>query len=134
MKAYLLGLVLLISACAPIVPATTPPQLDFTPGAEVVVTDKSFDAGAFRVDYPAGWRIVKTSIAADAQLQVVFVAPDGNSRITLTEVSGAGEDSATERYIKLDNSSIIQALAQAGDKSPPDFLAIFDQLVNSIRP
>ena len=41
-------LCVVMGACAPLVPATTPPQLAHTPGAFVVVTDKTFDAGMFR--------------------------------------------------------------------------------------
>ena len=62
---------LLLCAC---VPVEKPPQLTFTPGTPFVVTDEVFDAGVFRVRYPAGWRVI--SGQASAPPSVIFVAPD----------------------------------------------------------
>lgn len=76
----------LLLGCMPIVPATQPPQLAHTPGAYVVVDDttSTYDAGVFRVAYPQGWRIVKTSIASTPDMAVVFVSPDEQSTLRLT--------------------------------------------------
>ena len=81
-----LALGLLMSACQPLVPATTPPQLQHTPGAFVSLTADSYDAGVFRVRYPEGWRVVKTNIAA-APMAVVFVSPDDTLTIQLSEAA-----------------------------------------------
>ncbi len=78
-------LVLVLAAC---VPATTPPQLDYTPGAPVVVTDGRYDAGAFTVARPDGWRVITS--AADAPTTVIFVSPDDDALIMLA-TEGIGE-------------------------------------------
>jgi hypothetical protein len=125
---------LLIGACAPIVPATTPPQLKHTPGAFVVVTDDTFDAGVFRVDYPQSWRVVKTSIASTSLIQVVFVAPDESS-ITLTQTETVSDSiSNTERFITLDNGVIVQVIIKPAKDADDTFNDLADQLISSIRP
>lgn len=131
-RLILLLLMILFGACAPLVPATTPPQLEFTPGAYVVVTDSLFDAGDFVVEYPHDWRIVKTSIASDEHLKAVFVAPD-QSTITLTIVDSAGQNSTTERYVTLAETLIIQGIAEASADADPDFMLIFEQMMDRIR-
>lgn len=124
---------LLIVACAPIVPATTPPQLKHTPGAFVVVTGDTFDAGVFRVDYPQLWRVVKTSIASTSLIQVVFVAPD-NSSITLTQTETiSNSTSDNERFITLENGVIVQVLITPSANTDDTFNDLADQLISSIR-
>jgi len=123
----------LLGACAPIVPATTPPQLKHTPGAVVVVTNKTVDAGVFQVDYPQSWRIVKTSIAATPFIQLVFVAPD-DSAITITQIESIGDSSGdNERFMTLDNDTTIQVLIKPSDDADDNFHALADQLIASIR-
>ena len=124
----LILLIMLLSACAPVVPATAPPQLEHTPGAFVVVTDKLFDAGLFRVDYPKSWRAVKTSIAADDHLQVVFAAPDG-SAVTLTQVDSAGD----EPFVDLDNGIILQIQIQPAGSHAAAFVSDAEKLAATIR-
>ena len=121
-------LTVLLSACAPIVPATAPPQLEHTPGAFAVVTDAFFDAGRFRVDYPKSWRVVKTSIAADDHLQVVFAAPDGGA-VTLTEADSAGD----EPFVALDHGIILQIRIQPGGGDASAFVSAAKKLAGSIR-
>ncbi|MCU0511641.1 MAG: hypothetical protein MUE40_03630 [Anaerolineae bacterium] len=77
-----LCLLLLLAGCLPV---TAPPQLQHTPGAFVRVDERRLTAPGFQVQYPPGWRIVRTSIAADP-VQVVFVAPDEALTITLSRV------------------------------------------------
>ncbi len=125
---------LVIGACAPIVPATTPPQLEHTPGAFVIVTNETFDAGVFRVDYPQSWRVVKTSIASTPLIQVVFVTPDESS-ITLTQMDAVSDTvKDDERIITLENDVIIQVLIKLSDDEDDTFLDYADQLIDSIRP
>jgi hypothetical protein len=125
--------VALLGACAPIVPAKTPPQLAHTPGAFVVVTDDTFDAGIFSVDYPQSWRVVKTSIASTPFIQVVFVTPDDSS-ITLTQTETTDNSSnADERFITLDNDVVIQVLMTPSDDADENFNDLAKQLISSIR-
>lgn len=67
-------LIIMLSACQSIVPATNPPQLSHTPGAPITITDNQIDAGWFMLDYPDGWRIV-TNIAIEP-LRLTLVSPD----------------------------------------------------------
>ena len=129
----LIFLSLVLAGCAPIVPATTPPQLEHTPGAVVIVTENSFDAGVFQVDYPQSWRVVKTSIAASPLIQVVFVAPD-KSAIILSQSESVGDSSGEdEQFITLDNGVIIQVLVTASDDADDNFDALAEHLISSIR-
>ncbi len=94
----------------------------------MVVTDRRFDAGLFRLDYPKSWRVVKTSIAAADHLQVVFVAPD-SSTITLTQVDSAADEPA----VSLDNGIILQVHIQPADNRAASFAPIAEKLIASIR-
>ena len=127
----LIFFVMLLGGCAPIVPATAPPQLEHTPGAFVAVADNFFDAGRFRVDYPKSWRVVKTSIAAADHLQVVFAAPD-SSAVTLTQADAAGDDTSGERFVVLDNGVVLQVRIQPADDGAA--FAAMDQGLIMIHP
>lgn len=134
MQTIRLLLIMLLGACAPIVPATTPPQLAHTPGALVIVTDTTFDAGDFVVEYPSTWRVVKSSIAAQEHIQAVFVAPD-DSTVTITQVDDMSDTTnVDEQFITLDNDVIVQVLVQPVDEPDAQFSDIADRLIDSIRP
>ncbi len=60
-------------------PVEKPPQLTFTPGTPFVLTGEVFDAGAFQVRYPAGWRVI--SGQASAPPSVIFAAPGDTALI-----------------------------------------------------
>lgn len=77
----LLLVVLLIGACGSIVPATTPPQLDDTPGPPVVVTWDTYTAVEFSVQYPPDWTVVTSP--AFSPTWVVFTSPDQQAVIVL---------------------------------------------------
>ena len=114
-------------------PATTPPQLEHTPGAFVVVTDEIFDAGVFRVNYVPSWRIVKSSIAEADYIQVVFVAPD-ESTITILQVENAGEPTGDdEQFITLENDVVVQVIVDPSDEPDDSFEEAAQRLIDSIR-
>jgi len=77
--AGLLALPCVLLAC---VPATTPPQLDYTPGPPVVIADDVFTTAAFTVTPPEGWRVI--TAAADAPPGAIFVSPDDTALIFVT--------------------------------------------------
>lgn len=123
----------IMGACSPLVPATTPPQLDHTPGAFVIVTEDTFDGGIFRVDYPSSWRIVKTSIAGAENLQVVFVSPDDHA-ITLTQVdSVSAMTNENEQFITLDNGVVIQVIVAVSEENILLFEEQANRLIGSVR-
>jgi len=72
---------MLISGCGTIAPATIPPQLNYTPGPSVIVTDDSYDAGIFFARYPFGWRVITP--AAFSTPWVVFTTRDETALIVL---------------------------------------------------
>ncbi len=127
MKRYLLFFLLLMCiACQPLVPAKSPPQLDNPPSTFVVVTDTTFDAGDFVVDYPHGWRVIKLS-EANAPIQVAFAHPQEDVVITLSVVDAVGEATNGTTYRQLQNNIILQ-VEVSGDGE-----AYLMEILNSVR-
>lgn len=132
--------VVIFAACSPLIPATTPPQLRHTPGAYVVIDDQTMEIGVFQVGYPAGWRVVKNSIAASASVSVVFVSPDDTMTIYISVVSVPCE-SPTPTPGNITRYDVIQA--QAGDyacitgtapeNQEDEFQAAWEQVIESLR-
>jgi hypothetical protein len=120
------------------VPAKVPPQLAATPGAAVVITEQEYDAGAFKVRYPAGWRVITS--AATSPTTVIFAAPD-NAAIMLfgvdaTEAPMLENDAQirTEtRQITLENGLHVTAILNAPADAWDVFVALFDQAVESVK-
>lgn len=78
-----LGL-LALAAC---IPAKTPPQLSATAAPGVIVSGDTYDAGAFRLRLPSGWRAITSP--AGAPVSVILASPDN---CTLIAVSAAPMD------------------------------------------
>jgi hypothetical protein len=135
--AFVLCFSMLLSACGRLVPpATTPPQLHFTPGAPVAVTDRLYETSAFTVRYPTGWRVV--TAAANQPISVVFVAPDEVSTITLQvgELNNATFDPKFKtdvRDIHLANGTLITAIGRAPADSWETFAPVFEAVVASVK-
>ncbi len=125
------ALLLLLSACAPLIPATTPPQIQHTPGAFVSITATRFDAGVFRLDYPSAWRVVKSSTADTPLLQIVFVAPD-QSTVTLTQIANIAS-AEQESVLTLDNGVVLSVDIQTLQDNASGFASQAEQLIASIR-
>lgn len=82
----LFGLLLmgLLAACGPIVPATVPPQVAQTPATAFITVERDrIHTDAFSLTYPAGWRVVKSSVA-DTPLTLVLVSPDDAQQIVVS--------------------------------------------------
>lgn len=133
---YLLSLIIIggMTACTSLVPATTPPQLAYTAGAPVVVTDDMYDAGVFRVRYPQGWTVVKNSVAG-APMSAVLVSPDETQtiQIAVEPLAPLRPDAAmsfsAEREIR---GNIIYVLGEAPAEQADVFEAVFEQVVASL--
>ena len=128
-----------IAACTPLIPATTPPQLEYMPGAFVTLDDDYFDAGIFRVDYPDGWRIVKTSVAT-APLEVVFASPDNGMTIRIIEGNTPHPESTVvpgqhERWqwVELSDDVTLTVIGYAPVESKDVFDSVFDSVIASIH-
>jgi hypothetical protein len=76
------ALLLLLLVSVACIPARTPPQLVFTPGAPLVITTQQVDFGSFRLTYPADWRVI-TSAAEDSPT-LLLAAPDDAALILIT--------------------------------------------------
>lgn len=124
---YLAILILFASACSPLAPAKTPPQIQHTPGAFVTVSETRFNAGIFQLDYPAKWRVVKLSTADTDYLKVAFVAPD-QSTVTLTQV-----ENADKSMVRLDNGVVIVVEINATAAAVASFFERAERLVKSIQ-
>lgn len=120
------------------VPATVPPQLDATPGPAVVVTDQEYDAGAFKVRYPAGWRVI--SSAATSTATVLFAAPD-HTAIMLFGVDAVeapmpetdGQIRTEIRQISLEQNVSVTAILNAPAENWEVFAPLFEQSVASVK-
>lgn len=73
---------LLAALVAGCVPADTPPQLQFTPGAPFTIADGVYRSVAFAVAYPAGWRVITPP--AENPRSVIFAAPGDDALIFVT--------------------------------------------------
>lgn len=124
---YVAILFLSASACSPLAPAETPPQIQHTPGAFVTVSETRFDAGIFQLDYPANWRVVKLNTANTDYLKIAFVAPD-QSTVTLTQV-----ENADKTVVRLDNGVVIVVEINASAAAVASFFERAERLVKSIR-
>ena len=127
-----------IAGCTPLIPATTPPQLEHTPGAFVTVDDELFDAGSFRVDYPDGWRIVKSSIAS-APLEVVFASPGNSMTIHIIEgdtlfPEATPDPTIYERWewLNLTSNLTLTVIGESPIEAQAEFDALFDRVIASI--
>ena len=125
-----LTVVCALAACAPLAPATAPPQISHTPGAAVIVTDRTFDAGDFRLEYPPTWSVVKASPATERNLRVVFVAPDGGS-VWLSQIESL--EAPADEHLILPNGVFLTLSIKAAEKPSARFAAQARQLIASIR-
>lgn len=99
MKSQIMRLILIsllatvTTACAPIVPAQTPVQLQYTPTAFVTIDETHYQAVQFTVQYPDGWRVVKLNTDGTPD-HVIFVAPDETILISVSHEPAVLADSA----------------------------------------
>lgn len=119
-----------LAACAPLVPATVPPHIKNTPGAAVVVTDKLFDAGDFRLEFPRAWSVVITSQAYYGHIQVNFVAPDGGT-VFIRHVDAI--DASLGEHKILSNGVILKVSVEAAAEPSAGFSEQARRLISSIR-
>jgi hypothetical protein len=133
-----MSFIVLMAACTPVVPAKTPPQLQHTPGVFVVIHERLIEAAGFRVAYPAGWRVVKSSIAAHP-VSFVLISPDDT---ILIEWRIAADECVQGTPVpeKLTRANAFQMGEQQwiciSGTAPPDqeavFLAAWEQVTASI--
>jgi hypothetical protein len=120
------------------VPAKVPPQLDATPGPAAVITEQEYDAGAFKVRYPAGWRVITS--AATSPTSVIFTSPDDAAIMLFgVDVSDApmpdtdAQIRTETRQITLENGVTVTAILNAPDNAWETFAPLFDSTVESVN-
>jgi uncharacterized protein YbdZ (MbtH family) len=74
-------LLLLLCSC---IPAKTPPQLNATAGAPVIVTERHIEFEGMQLEYPMGWRVITS--AANDPASLVFAAPEDKAIIVLSTI------------------------------------------------
>jgi hypothetical protein len=131
---------IVLSACATLAPANTPPHLDYTPGPPVVITDQTYDAGPFSVRYPRGWRVI--TAAAFSTPWVAFTTPDETALIVLaldaqdTEVTPANtpEDELRrlDQDLMLNANQPLYAALIAPQSEWDTYAPIFDRVTASV--
>jgi hypothetical protein len=131
---------MVLSACAALAPANTPPHLDYTPGPPVVITDQTYDAGPFSVRYPRGWRVI--TAAAFSTPWVVFTTPDETALIVLalderdTEVAPANtpvdELRRQDQIVLLNPNQPLYAALIAPQNEWDTYTPIFDRVTASV--
>jgi len=131
-------LLLIFAACAPIVPATTPPQLQHTPGAPITISETRLDGGAFQVAYPAGWRVVKGNPAGEP-LRATFVSPDETMLIFISVDSQAdftppdNHRAVSTQLIDLPDGGSVAIAGSAAPESWARFETLFEKVAASLR-
>lgn len=130
---------MILSACQSIVPATSPPQLNHTPGASLSITDNQIDAGWFTLDYPDGWRVVTNESVAEFRL--ILVSPDDEMIIYIDDArNGCAYPESTADasiYTRIDcigdDRLQLQISGQVEIEAQAIFDPIFDLVINSIE-
>ena len=128
-------LIFCFTAC---VPAIVPPQLTYTPGPTVRLSDLVYESAQFRVRYPPGWRVITS--AASSTATVIFAAAEGDALIMvgadLTEApQPAGYDGpirSERREITLANGLTIVAILNAPPEKWASYAPLWEDAVASI--
>lgn len=126
----------MLSACSSL-PAQPPPQLQHTPGPALMVAERTLQTSVYRVDPPAGWRVVKSTIASEP-IVLVLVAPDDSMMIQIADEPPAPfPDEAAfvrrEADVTLSNGEQVYLAGQSSHENEAQFDAIFEAVQRSIR-
>jgi len=119
-----------LSGCASAPPFPNAPTIA---GSSVMVTDRLYDAGSFRVEYPSGWRIVTGP--ADAPPRVTFVSPDNQSLIVLSTAPASAPtpapDMRSESRQVTAGGVTLHAVGSAPAADWDAFLPVFERVLSS---
>ncbi len=129
---------LALAAC---IPAKTPPQLAATAAPGIVVSGDRYDAGAFRLRFPSGWRAITSP--AGAPLSAIFAAPDNCTLIAVSSApldapqpSACADRAATfrrdSRAVTLGSTTVHLALI-APESGWASAQSAFDQVATSVQ-
>ena len=131
-------LIISLSACQSLIPATTPPQLQYTAGTGIIISDKTVTTDIFQVDYPDGWRVVKISVAADP-IELVFASTDDSMWIKVSESpigipEGTPDPNIYERFETIEiDSTKVYTQGQSPIEKRETFDEIYQHVLDSIE-
>lgn len=130
-------LLLLTSAACSSLPAKIPPQLQHTPGPMLVVGERTLQTAVYQVDPPAGWRIVKSTIASEP-IVLVMVAPDESMTIQIGDepqppLADDPEMVVQEAVVTLPNGQQVYMMGQGQREVADLFQAQFASVQRSVR-
>lgn len=133
---FLIIVCAILGACSSL-PAQPPPQLQHTPGPSLVVGERTLQTSAYRVDPPAGWRVVKSTIASEP-IVLVLVAPDDGMMITIGEepVAAFPDDpnfTPREAVVSLPNDQSVYMTGQGKREVEDQFEVVFETVQQSVR-
>ena len=131
-RAISIGLLFCCAACSSLAPVAPPSHLRNTPGPAISLSDTYLDAGAFRLDYPASWRVVKLSGADAPRLRLALVAPD-ESALLLTQLDKADETHAGRDILRLSADVALRYEFAESNSPTPSFTRLARRIVDSIR-
>lgn len=128
---YLLGF---LTACQSLIPASTPPQLEHTPGAPVTITESRIEGEWFALDYPDNWRVI-TNIAIEP-LHLIMVSPDDSFLIHIEDARNGCEIEAIDSQLGQcigDEDAQLSIWGEQISELEADYDLIFEQVVNSVK-
>lgn len=120
----------IFAACAPLPPASAPPQLQHTPGAFIEIAAGRFNAGDYKFEYPPSWRLVKHGAASADGMHIILQAPTGG-KLSISVVQKRGAEDAI--FIPLAKGNFLMAAIDVSDDPSPDLNAEFERIIRSIR-
>ena len=126
------ALVLCCAACSSLLPAATPPQLRREPADFISLSETRFDAGAFTLDYPSSWRVVKLNSADAPLLRLAFVAPD-ESALLLTQLGESDPAPQNGGIVRLAPDRALHYALTASDDAAESFMPHARRIIASIR-
>jgi hypothetical protein len=132
MRWILLGCLLVITGCRPLIPATVPPQLSATPGETITIDDQAIYTDTWQIRYPDGWRVVRINTAADP-LQLVFVSPDESMLITIGEAAAADAPPAADQITAQDRLQVGGQTLYLSGSAPASASATFATIYEYVR-
>jgi hypothetical protein len=131
-----IAMCIFVGACSSL-PAQPPAQLQYTPGPALVVGERTLQTDAYQVDPPAGWRIVKSTIASEP-IVLVLVAPDETTVIQVGNrpvPTFAADEAFVQRdaVVTLPNDQAVYLTGQSTRENAESFDDVFEAVKRSIR-
>lgn len=129
-----------IVGCTPLVPATPPEQLSFTPSAPIYFDGQTIFTPEFEVRYPAGWRVVRLNLGEEST-RLAFASPTDDEQAmwviyvkagVLEALPATGKQVVVES-VTLETGQLVTLVGETPLDTQAEFLPIFEQVKASLR-